>query len=62
MAEFTNANTVTVAAGQNLPLTETPISGTPCIVFLPSDILLLLGMTRREATKINLFVTVTECL
>lgn len=32
MAEFTNANTVTVAAGQNLPLTETAVKGPACIV------------------------------
>ena len=32
MAEFTNANIVTVAAGQNVPLTETAVNSKPCIV------------------------------
>lgn len=32
MAEFSNSNTVSVAAGQNLPLTETAVKGTNCIV------------------------------
>lgn len=31
MAEFTNSNIVTVAAGQNLPLTETAVKGGNCI-------------------------------
>ena len=31
MAEFTNSNTVTVAAGQNLPLTETAVRSPACI-------------------------------
>lgn len=31
MAEFTNSNIVTVAAGQNLPLTETAVKGGSCI-------------------------------
>ena len=31
MAEFTNANIVTVAAGQNVPLTETAVNSKPCI-------------------------------
>ena len=48
MAEFTNANTVTVAAGQNLPLTETPISGTPCIVHREgAGIVALRGLTNQ---------------
>lgn len=32
MAEFTNANTVSVAAGQNVPLTETAVAGKGCVV------------------------------
>lgn len=32
MAEFTSATIQTVAAGQNLPLTETAVKGTNCIV------------------------------
>ena len=31
MAEFTNSNIVTVAAGQNLPLTETAVKCGSCI-------------------------------
>ena len=31
MAEFTNSNIVSVAAGQNVPLTETAVSSKPCI-------------------------------
>lgn len=48
MAEFTNANTQTVAAGQNLPLTETAVSGTPCIVHRQgAGIVTLRGMTNQ---------------
>lgn len=32
MAEYTNSNIVSVAAGQNVPLTETAVSGGSCIV------------------------------
>lgn len=32
MAEFVNTNIVTVAAGQNVPLTETAVKGSACIV------------------------------
>lgn len=32
MAEFTNATTALVAAGQNVPLTETAVAGNCCIV------------------------------
>lgn len=32
MAEFTNSNIVSVAAGQNVPLTGTAVGGKPCIV------------------------------
>lgn len=31
MAEYTNANTALVAAGQNLPLTETAVASSSCI-------------------------------
>lgn len=31
MAEFTNANIVEVASGQNVPLTETAVRGSACI-------------------------------
>lgn len=46
MAEFTNANAVTVAAGQNVPLTETAVAGKPCIVHREgAGIVTLRGMT-----------------
>lgn len=32
MAEYTNATTVTVPAGQNVPFTETAVCGSNCIV------------------------------
>ena len=32
MAEFSNSNTVIVAAGENLPLTETAVKAPACIV------------------------------
>lgn len=32
MAEFTNANIVTVSSGQNVPLTETAVRGNACIL------------------------------
>ena len=32
MAEFTNSNIVSVAAGQNVPLTETAVAGKSCVV------------------------------
>ena len=32
LAEYTNANIVSVAAGQNVPLTETAVNSKPCIV------------------------------
>lgn len=32
MAEYTNVSTVTVAAGQNVPFTETAVCGSNCIV------------------------------
>lgn len=48
MAEFTNANTVTVAAGQNIPLTETAVSGGNCIVHREgAGIVTLRGLTRQ---------------
>ncbi len=32
MAEYTNSNIVSIAAGQNVPLTETAVNSKPCIV------------------------------
>lgn len=46
MAEFTNANTVSVAAGENLPLTETAVKAPACIVHREgAGIVTLRGMT-----------------
>lgn len=46
MAEFTNSNTVTVAAGQDLPLTETAAKATACIVHRAgSGLVTLRGLT-----------------
>lgn len=48
MAEYTNASTALVAAGQNLPLTETPICGSPCIVHREgAGIVTLRGLTNQ---------------
>ena len=48
MAEFTNANTVSVAAGQNLPLTETAVAGPACIVHREgAGIVTLRGLTNQ---------------
>ena len=35
MAEYTNASTVEVASGQNIPFTETAVEGKGCIVHRP---------------------------
>lgn len=48
MAEYTNANTVSVAAGQNVPFTETAVSGSPCIVHREgAGIVTLRGLTNQ---------------
>ena len=48
MAEFTNANTVSVAAGQNVPLTETAVAGKSCIVHREgAGIVTLRGITNQ---------------
>lgn len=48
MAEFTNANIVSVAAGQNVPLTETAVAGKPCIVHREgAGIVTLRGLTQQ---------------
>ena len=48
MAEFTNASTVTVAAGQNVPLTETAVAGKSCIVHREgAGIVTLRGLTNQ---------------
>lgn len=48
MAEFTASNIQTVAAGQNVPLTETAVAGKPCIVHREgAGIVTLRGMTNQ---------------
>jgi hypothetical protein len=48
MAEFTNANTVLVSAGQNVPLTETAVSGNCSIVHREgAGIVTLRGLTNQ---------------
>ena len=48
MAEYTNANTVTVAAGQNVPLTETAVNSKPCIIHREgAGIVTLRGLTNQ---------------
>lgn len=48
MAEFSNSNTVTVAAGENLPLTETAVKAPACIVHREgSGLVTLRGLTNQ---------------
>lgn len=48
MAEFTNSNIVTVATGQNLPLTETVVKGGSCITHREgAGIVTLRGITNQ---------------
>lgn len=48
MAEFTNASIVEVAAGQNVPLTETAVNSKPCIVHREgAGIVTLRGLTNQ---------------
>ena len=48
MAEFTNSNIVSVAAGQNVPLTEAAVSSKPCIVHREgSGLVTLRGLTNQ---------------
>lgn len=48
MAEFTNSNIVTVAVGQNVPLTETAACGKSCIVHQEgAGIVTLRGITNQ---------------
>nr|DAW68173.1 MAG TPA: hypothetical protein [Caudoviricetes sp.] len=49
MAEFSNSNTVSVAAGQNLPLTETAVKGSSCVVHREgAGIVTLRGLTNGQ--------------
>lgn len=48
MAEYTNSGIVTVAAGQNVPLTETAVAGKGCIVHREgAGIVTLRGITNQ---------------
>ena len=48
MAEFSNSNTVSVAAGENLPLTETAVKVHACIVHRAgSGLVTLRGLTNQ---------------
>ena len=46
MAEYTNADTIEVAAGQNVTFTETAVSASPCIIHREgAGVVTLRGMT-----------------
>lgn len=48
MAEYTNSNIITVAAGLNVPFTETAVSGSPCIIHREgAGIVTLRGLTNQ---------------
>nr|DAZ52133.1 MAG TPA: hypothetical protein [Caudoviricetes sp.] len=48
MAEYTNSNVVAVAAGQNVPLTETAVAGKSCVVHREgAGIVTLRGLTNQ---------------
>lgn len=48
MAEYTSAAIQAVAAGQNVPLTETAVNSKPCIVHRPgSGVVTLRGLTNQ---------------
>lgn len=48
MAEFVNSNIVAVASGQNVPLTETAVKGSNCIVHREgAGVVSLLGATNQ---------------
>lgn len=52
MAEFTNANTVSVAAGQNVPLTETAVAGKGCVVHREGAAIMDAAAAMRGAVRI----------
>lgn len=53
LTEFTNPNIVSVAAGQNVPLTETAVSSKPCIVHREgSGLVTLRGLTNNQCRAI----------
>lgn len=48
MAEYTNSNIITVAAGLNVPFTETAVCGSPCIIHREgAGIVTLRGLTNQ---------------
>ena len=48
MAEYTNSSVVAVAAGQNVPLTETAVAGKSCVVHREgAGIVTLRGLTNK---------------
>ena len=52
LAEYTNANTVLVAAGQNVPLTETAVNSKPCIVHREgAGLVTLRGLTQQSRAR-----------
>lgn len=52
MAEFTNSNIVSVAAGQNVPLISTAACSKPCIVHREgSGLVTLRGLTQQCKAK-----------
>ena len=54
MAEYTNSAIVTVAAGQNVPLTETAVAGKPCIVHREgAGIVTLRGLTNQCKARLR---------
>ena len=55
MAEYTNSGVVTVAAGQNVPLTETAVAGKGCIVHREgAGIVTLRGITNQCKARYKL--------
>lgn len=49
MAEFSNINTATVEAGENLPLTETAVKGTACVIHRDgAGVVTLRGLTNNQ--------------
>ena len=56
MAEYTNASIVEVAAGQNVPLTETAANSKPCIVHREgAGIVTLRGLTNQCKARFKVF-------
>ena len=57
MAEYTNSNIVEVAAGQNVPLTETAVNSKPCIVHREgAGIVTLRGLTNQCKARFRVTV------